>query len=128
MSTAPHRDLEKPVVPKIKPLNDRKKQLSQNALENRRRLKQRLIACTIVFVLFASLMGWSYVQKQQLIAEQQQSFQVAKQEQVKAKKESARLKEEIERLNDKEYVANLARSELLYSKKGETIFYFSPED
>jgi len=28
-------------TPKIKPLNDRKKQLSQNAIENRRRLKNR---------------------------------------------------------------------------------------
>ncbi|MFP3895171.1 septum formation initiator family protein [Exiguobacterium indicum] len=113
---------------KIKPLNDRKKQLSQNAIENRRRLKNRFFLCLTVFLLIFSLMGWSYMEKRQLIAEQKQSFQVAEQEQTKAKKETARLKEEINRLNDKEYVANLARSELLYSKKGETIFYFSPED
>lgn len=115
-------------TPKIKPLNDRKKQLSQNAIENRRRLKNRFFLCLTVFLLIFSLMGWSYMEKRQLIAEQKQSFQVAAQEQTKAKKETARLKEEINRLNDKEYVANLARSELLYSKKGETIFYFSPED
>jgi len=115
-------------TPKIKPLNDRKKQLSQNAIENRRRLKNRFFLCLTVFLLIFSLMGWSYMEKRQLIAEQKQSFQVAEQEQTKAKKETARLKEEISRLNDKEYVANLARSELLYSKKGETIFYFSPED
>ncbi|WP_290747852.1 FtsB family cell division protein [Exiguobacterium sp. UBA3968] len=115
-------------TPKIKPLNDRKKQLSQNAIENRRRLKNRFFLCLTVFLLIFSLMGWSYMEKRQLIAEQKQSFQVAEQEQAKAKKETARLKEEINRLNDKEYVANLARSELLYSKKGETIFYFSPED
>ncbi|EZP58062.1 MULTISPECIES: septum formation initiator family protein [Exiguobacterium] len=115
-------------TPKIKPLNDRKKQLSQNAIENRRRLKNRFFLCLTVFLLIFSLMGWSYMEKRQLIAEQKQSFQVAEQEQTKAKKETARLKEEINRLNDKEYVANLARSELLYSKKGETIFYFSPED
>ncbi|MCY1692674.1 FtsB family cell division protein [Exiguobacterium acetylicum] len=115
-------------TPKIKPLNDRKKQLSQNAIENRRRLKNRFFLCLTVFLLIFSLMGWSYMEKRQLIAEQKQSFQVAEQEQAKAKKETARLKEEISRLNDKEYVANLARSELLYSKKGETIFYFSPED
>lgn len=115
-------------APKIKPLNDRKKQLSQNAIENRSRLKKRFLMCMSVFLIVLSLMGWSYMEKKQLIAEQNQSFQVAQQEQTKAKKESARLKEEIERLNDKEYVANLARSELLYSKKGETIFYFSPED
>lgn len=115
-------------APKIKPLNDRKKQLSQNAIENRSRLKKRFLICMSVFLIVLSLMGWSYMEKKQLIAEQNQSFQVAQQEQTKAKKESARLKEEIERLNDKEYVANLARSELLYSKKGETIFYFSPED
>lgn len=115
-------------TPKIKPLNDRKKQLSQNAIENRRRLKNRFFLCLTVFLLIFSLMGWSYMEKRQLIAEQKQSFQVADQEQTKAKKETARLKEEINRLNDKEYVANLARSELLYSKKGETIFYFSPED
>ncbi|MGI1806928.1 FtsB family cell division protein [Exiguobacterium sp. TDN 0502] len=115
-------------TPKIKPLNDRKKQLSQNAIENRRRLKNRFFLCLTVFLLIFSLMGWSYMEKRQLIAEQKQSFQVAQQEQTKAKKETARLKEEITRLNDKEYVANLARSELLYSKKGETIFYFSPED
>ncbi|WP_294749898.1 septum formation initiator family protein [uncultured Exiguobacterium sp.] len=115
-------------TPKIKPLNDRKKQLSQNAIENRRRLKNRFFLCLTVFLLIFSLMGWSYMEKRQLIAEQKQSFQVAEQEQTKAKKETVRLKEEINRLNDKEYVANLARSELLYSKKGETIFYFSPED
>jgi cell division protein DivIC len=115
-------------TPKIKPLNDRKKQLSQNAIENRRRLKNRSFLCLTVVLLIFSLMGWSYMEKRQLIAEQKQSFQVAEQEQTKAKKETARLKEEINRLNDKEYVANLARSELLYSKKGETIFYFSPED
>ncbi|WP_214851753.1 septum formation initiator family protein [Exiguobacterium sp. s193] len=115
-------------APKIKPLNDRKKQLSQNAIENRSRLKKRFLMCMSVFLIVLSLMGWSYMEKKQLIAEQNQSFQVAQQEQTKAKKESGRLKEEIERLNDKEYVANLARSELLYSKKGETIFYFSPED
>ncbi|MFP7280813.1 septum formation initiator family protein [Exiguobacterium indicum] len=115
-------------APKIKPLNDRKKQLSQNAIENRRRLKNRFFLCLTVFLFIFSLMGWSYMEKRQLIAEQKQSFQVAEQEQTKAKKETARLKEEINRLNDKEYVANLARSELLYSKKGETIFYFSPED
>ncbi|HAE0521382.1 TPA_asm: septum formation initiator family protein, partial [Salmonella enterica subsp. enterica serovar Enteritidis str. P125109] len=102
--------------------------LSQNAIENRRRLKNRFFLCLTVFLLIFSLMGWSYMEKRQLIAEQKQSFQVAEQEQTKAKKETARLKEEINRLNDKEYVANLARSELLYSKKGETIFYFSPED
>lgn len=114
--------------PKIKPLNDRKKQLSQNAIENRLRLKRRFLVCMSIFLIVLSLMGWSYIEKKQLIAEQKQSFQVASQEQAKAEKETVRLKEEIERLNDKKYVANLARSELLYSKKGETIFYFSPED
>lgn len=73
-------------TPKIKPLNDRKKQLSQNAIENRRRLKNRFFLCLTVFLLIFSLMGWSYMEKRQLIAEQKQSFQVAEQEQTKAKK------------------------------------------
>ncbi|WP_396128923.1 septum formation initiator family protein [Exiguobacterium mexicanum] len=62
------------------------------------------------------------------MSEQERKQNEAQVELRETKDEQSELKEQVERLQDEEYIANLARNELLFSKDGEIIFYFSPEE
>ncbi len=72
--------------------------------------------------------GQSYFSKVGYVSEQERKQNEAQVELRETKDEQSELKEQVERLQDEEYIANLARNELLFSKDGEIIFYFSPEE
>jgi len=78
--------------------------------------------------LMIVLIGQSYFSKVGYVSEQERKQNEAQIELNEVKGEQAELKEQVERLQDEEYIANLARNELLFSKDGEIIFYFSPEE
>jgi len=113
---------------RIRALDERREQLEKDKTRRRIHLRRRLTAATLLFLFVLVLLGQSYFSKVGYVNDQQQQYEKAQVELREQKSEQAELTEQVERLQDEEYIANLARNELLFSKDGEIIFYFSPEE
>ncbi|KDN59666.1 septum formation initiator family protein [Exiguobacterium sp. AB2] len=113
---------------RIRALDERREQLEKDQSRRRIHLRRRLAAASLLFLLMIVLIGQSYFSKVGYVSEQERKQNEAQIELNEVKGEQAELKEQVERLQDEEYIANLARNELLFSKDGEIIFYFSPEE
>ncbi|MCT4795875.1 FtsB family cell division protein [Exiguobacterium alkaliphilum] len=113
---------------RIRALDERREQLEKEQSRRRIHLRRRLAAASLLFLLMIVLIGQSYFSKVGYVSEQERKQNEAQIELTEVKGEQAELKEQVERLQDEEYIANLARNELLFSKDGEIIFYFSPEE
>jgi len=113
---------------RIRALDERREQLEKDQSRRRIHLRRRLTAASLLFLLMIVLIGQSYFSKVGYVSEQERKQNEAQIELNEVKGEQAELKEQVERLQDEEYIANLARNELLFSKDGEIIFYFSPEE
>ena len=113
---------------RIRALDERREQLEKETHRRRVHLRRRLAAASLLFLFLVVLIGQSYFSKVGYVSDQRQKFAQAQVELREKKAEQAELKEQVERLQDEDYIANLARNELLFSKDGEIIFYFSPEE
>ncbi|MCC5893755.1 septum formation initiator family protein [Exiguobacterium sp.] len=113
---------------RIRALDERREQLEKDQSRRRIHLRRRLAAASLLFLLMIVLIGQSYFTKVGYVSEQERNQNEAQVELNEVKEEQAELREQVERLQDDEYIANLARNELLFSKDGEIIFYFSPEE
>lgn len=113
---------------RIRALDERREQLEKDTHRRRIHLRRRLAAASLLFLFVMVLIGQSYFSKVGYVSDQQQAYAQAKVELREQKAEQDELKEQVERLQDEDYIANLARNELLFSKDGEIIFYFSPEE
>ncbi|OGX79222.1 MULTISPECIES: septum formation initiator family protein [unclassified Exiguobacterium] len=113
---------------RIRALDERREQLEKEQSRRRIHLRRRLAVASLVFLLLIVFIGQSYFSKIGYVADQELKQDEARVELRETKEEQAELKEQVERLQDEEYIANLARNELLFSKDGEIIFYFSPEE
>lgn len=113
---------------RIRALDERREQLEKEQSRRRIHLRRRLAVASLVFLLLIVFIGQSYFSKVGYVSDQELKQNEARVELRETKEEQAELKEQAERLQDEEYIANLARNELLFSKDGEIIFYFSPEE
>ena len=113
---------------RIRALDERREQLEKEQSRRRIHLRRRLSVASLVFLLLIVFIGQSYFSKVGYVTDQELKQNEARVELRETKEEQAELKEQVERLQDEEYIANLARNELLFSKDGEIIFYFSPEE
>lgn len=113
---------------RIRALDERREQLEKETHRRRVHLRRRLSAASLLFLFLMVFIGQSYFAKAGYVADQQNKYAQAQVELREQKAEQAELEEQAERLQDEDYIANLARSELLFSKDGEIIFYFSPEE
>lgn len=113
---------------RIRALDERREQLEKEQNRRRIHLRRRLAAASLLFLLMVVFIGQSYFSKVGYVSEQERKQNEAQVELRETKDEQSELKEQVERLQDEEYIANLARNELLFSKDGEIIFYFSPEE
>ncbi|RYM04883.1 DivIC [Sporolactobacillus sp. THM7-7] len=92
---------------------------------NKRRLKgliRRLIAFTVIFAAVCFFMVSSLVSQSKKIDAAQAEKSQLKQKVEAADKQTGQLKKRIHLLHDKDYVGEIARRDLLLSKKGEIIF------
>lgn len=113
---------------RIRALDERREQLEKEQGRRRTHLRRRLATASLLFLLLVVFIGQSYFSKVGYVTDQELKQNEARIELRETKEEQAELKEQVERLQDEEYIANLARNELLFSKDGEIIFYFSPEE
>lgn len=113
---------------RIRELDERREQLEKDTQRRRIHLRRRLATASLLFLFLMVFIGQSYFAKVGYVTEQQSKYAQAQVELREQKTERAELKEQVERLQDEDYIANLARNELLFSKDGEIIFYFSPEE
>lgn len=113
---------------RIRALDERREQLEKDQTRRRVHLRRRLTMASLLFLLLVVFIGQSYFSKVGYVTDQELKQNEARVELRETKEEQAELKEQVERLQDEEYIANLARNELLFSKDGEIIFYFSPEE
>lgn len=113
---------------RIQALDERRAQLAFPRQRQRIYLRRRLAMAFIIFGLIAMIIGQSFWSKVRLNEQEERLLSEAKTELSAAKEENQGLKDQVQRLQDEEYIANLARNELLFSKDGEIIFYFSPQE
>ncbi|WP_238984702.1 FtsB family cell division protein [Kurthia massiliensis] len=102
--------------------NQQQKKKQNFQKRQRKILRNRLFVLFGGFFLIIGFLAFTYHEQQQKLAEKEQE-RIEMNEKLEAKKEENQdLQTQIKRLNDDEYIAQLAREKLFFSKKGEVIF------
>jgi cell division protein DivIC len=85
-------------------------------------LKRRLIALTIIMILFSVPMLVTMHKQNHKIIEMAQNKEQMEQQLALMKNDEVQLRQEVLRLNDINYIAELARRDLFLSSEGEKVF------
>lgn len=91
----------------------------QKMIKGRKRRMRLLFGIVFAFLLWG---GYVYFQQADEINESKKKIAELQKEANQLNAEKADLQKKVEQLQDKEYIAELARSKFFYTKKGEVLF------
>lgn len=91
----------------------------ERANQGRKRRMRLLLGIMILFFIWA---GFTVFHQQKLISESKKKLAEAQQQAKQLNQEKADLEKKVLKLQDKEYVAELARKNFLWTGKGEVLF------
>lgn len=94
---------------------------------NKNKQKRRIRLVMLVMVAISIWTGYTMYVQSSSLAQKEEELNKLKQEAVEIKQEQAELTYKAGRLHDKEYIAELARKNLYFSKPDEIIFVLPDE-
>ena len=97
---------------------------NQNGVKGKKRRLRLLYSIVFVFLLWGS---FAYFQQGEEIKESQKKVADLQKQAQQLNAEKVELQKRVKQLQDKKYVAELARQEFFYTKKGEVLF-ITPDD
>lgn len=96
--------------------------------KQRRGLKKRMTALTVVTAFVVILMGITLFSQWQTIAANNEEQQQMEEQMVSLEDKEAELNQQVEDYNDLDYIAEVAREEYYLTKEGETLYKLPESD
>ncbi|GEK59798.1 hypothetical protein CHL76_13910 [Marinococcus halophilus] len=96
--------------------------------KQRRGLKKRMTALTVVTAFVVILMGITLFSQWQTIAANNEEQQQMEEQMVSLEEKEADLKQQVKDYNDLDYIAEVAREEYYLTKEGETLYKLPESD
>lgn len=96
--------------------------------KQRRGLKKRMTALTVVTAFVVILMGITLFSQWQTIAANNEEQQQMEEQMVNLEDKEAELNQQVEDYNDLDYIAEVAREEYYLTKEGETLYKLPESD
>lgn len=97
---------------------------NQKSVKGKKRRLRLLYSIVFAFLLWGS---YAYYQQGDDIKESQKKIEELQKQAQQLNEEKVELQKRVKQLQDKEYIAELARKEYFYTKKGEVLF-ITPDD